>query len=109
MHSRAGLIALVLTAIACDSTSGAEPINRDSCAQQCAQARADWMVQHRRRWHPPFRIGHVWCHARFEGVGWGGPSRLRLGTCRPRRRGMRLIGDAVARGRRMTARVRLWR
>ena len=93
------ILALVLTLTA--------PV--DLSAQQVAALRAQWMVAHSHRWHPPFRVGRVFSHARFEGVGWGGPGRRQLGTCRPRRRGLRLIGDATARGARMSARVRLWR
>jgi len=78
--------------------------------QQAAQQRADWMVKHNYRWHPPYYIGNVWRFARFEGVGWGGSAakQNRMGTCTPRRR-MRLIADAFATNGRFSVRVRLWR
>ena len=81
-------------------------------AQQVAQMRADWMVRHNHRWHPPFSVGRVFAdgHCRFEGVGWGraGLAHKRMGTCLPRWR-MTLVGDAYATNGRMSARVRLWR
>lgn len=83
----------------------------DSAAQTVAQERADYMARRNHRWHPPFAVGRVWSVARFEGAGWGGRSRdpKTLGTCRPRRRGMRLVADAVATGRWGVYRIRLWR
>ena len=78
--------------------------------QEVAQIRANWMVTHHHRWHPPYRVGRVFKHARFEGVGWAKSHRSwkTIGTCRPRRR-MKLIADAYAKNRRMAVRVQLWR
>ena len=87
-------------------------VARRKTAQEVAQARADWLVRHPgRRSHPPFRVGSVWRHARFEGLAWGRPgaSWKRMGTCRPRRRSYRVVADAYATSDRVSVRVRLWR
>ena len=78
--------------------------------QEVAQIRANWMVANPPRWHPPYRVGRVFRHARFEGVGWAKSHRpwKTIGTCRPRRR-MRLVADAYAKNNHMAVRVRLWR
>ena len=91
------------------NTTAAPPV-KTLTPQQVAQIRADWMVKHNHRWHPPFSVGRVFAHCRFEGVGWGraGLAHKRMGTCRPRWR-MTLVGDAYATNGRMSARVRLWR
>ena len=80
--------------------------------QHVAQQRANYMAQRNYRWHPPYSVGRPFKNgARFEGAGWGGrnadPKKLR--TCLPRYRGMKLVGDAFARGRYGTYRIRLWR
>ncbi len=85
--------------------------------QQIAENRAAWIVSQPRGyyWHPRFDIGGnggpfwLWSHARFEGLGFGRPGSPVTWSCRPRRRGMRLVGDAYATGPRMSVRVRLWR
>ena len=78
--------------------------------QEVAQIRANWMVDNHHRWHPPYRVGRVFRHARFEGVGWTKSHRpwKTIGTCRPRHR-MQLIADAYAKNNHMAVRVRLWR
>ena len=81
-------------------------------AQQVAQARVDYMAKHNYRWHPPYHIpkNRLWKVARFEGAGWGGVNAdpKRMGTCTPRRR-MKLVGDAWAKSKYGTFRIRLWR
>ena len=91
-------------------TATAAPPVQTLPPQEVAQMRADWMVRHNHRWHPPFSVGRVFKHCRFEGVGWGraGLAHKRMGTCRPRWR-MTLVGDAYATNGRMSARVRLWK
>ena len=73
---------------------------RGGSDQARAQAEANYMASRNIK-------GHVWgCIGTFEGVGWsssGTPS-----TCTPRRR-MRLVADAIARGRGGVFRVRAWR
>ena len=81
-------------------------------AQQVAQARVDYMAKKNYRWHPPFHIPNkrLWKVARFEGAGWGSvrADPKRMGTCTPRRK-MRLVGDAWARSKHGTFRIRLWK
>ena len=81
-------------------------------SQQVAQARVDYMAKHNHRWHPPYHIpnNRLWKVARFEGAGWGGRHRdpKTLGTCRPRYK-MTLVGDAWAKGKYGTYRIRLWK
>ena len=82
-------------------------------AQVAAQIRVDYMAKYNHCWHPPFYIGKVWgTGARFEGAGWGRRNRdpKTLGTCQPhRRRRMKIIADAVAKGKWGSYRIRLWR
>ena len=91
-------------------TATAAPPVKTLTPQEVAQMRADWMVRHNHRWHPPFSVGRVFKHCRLEGVGWGraGLAHKRMGTCRPRWR-MTLVGDAYATNGLMSARVRLWK
>ena len=86
--------------------------------QAVAQKRVDAMAALPRRFvgHLPQskRYGNAWkLGCRFEGTCWGPASCKhpeRLPTCRPHpRRGMRLVADAVARGRYGSYRLRLWR
>ena len=81
-------------------------------AQQVAQIRADYMAKYNYRWHPPYNIpnNRLWRVSRFEGAGWGGRHRnpKTIGTCTPRYR-MTLVGDAWAKGKYGTYRIRLWR
>jgi len=104
-------VIIILCLIATPVSSAEQPT-----PQQIAQSRADWIVQHNYRWHPSFKIGTgpkfwLWDHVKFEGLGFGesGAVWKRMGTCRPKRRGMRLVGDAYASNERMSCRVRLWK
>ena len=113
---KAAWVLLCLTAVTVSAAPPMRPVTvkpvttKPLTAQQVAQMRADWMVRHSHRWHPPFSVGRVFKHCRFEGVGWGraGLAHKRMGTCLPRWR-MTLVGDAYATNGRMSARVRLWK
>ena len=98
------LLSVVLTVIQ-PGVSGYDPT-----AQAIAEQRVEYMAQHNYRWHPP-GLNKVWKVARFEGAGWGRVNQAphTIDTCRPRRRGMRLVADAFAVGRWGTFRIRLWR
>jgi len=91
---------LVASSSVCPKCGKVHATQAVSSDQAQAQAEANYMASRGIR-------GHVWgCIGNFEGVGWssgGMPS-----TCTPRRR-MRLVADAIARGRGGVYRVRAWR
>lgn len=78
--------------------------------QSIAQARANYMAQRRYRGHPPRSAGDWSRVGSFEGVGWSSNPNTphnSIPTCTPRR-GMQLVGDAVARSNSGAYRVRIW-
>lgn len=89
-------------------------------AQAIAQNRANYMASRGLRGHPPIVPGMDWLSvpgACFEGVGWSRfqRSRAKISTCRPSGRSSpeddnsrTLVGDAAARSRLGTFRVRIW-
>ena len=90
----------------------AKPKPKPLTAQQVAQARADYMAKYNHRGHPPYNIpnNRLWRVSRFEGAGWSGSNAnpKRIGTCTPRYK-MTLVGDAWAKGKYGTYRIRLWK
>ena len=88
--------------------------------QAIAQKRANYMAARGYKGHPPKSAGNQWSvkGANFEGVGWrSNPDtpHKKVSTCRPSGRSgsqddksRKLLGDAVARSRFGTFRVRIW-
>ena len=107
---------LSVTCLICSSVFAARP-ETVRPLQKIAQQRVDAMAALPRpfRGHLPVgkKYGTPWkLGARFEGTCWGprGRDPKNLPTCRPHpRRGMRLVADAIAKGKFGVYRLRLWR